>query len=276
MLRCSRRPIGQNPSLARPALPGITGWFIPRPAPVRSGSLSRPIRHDPGGRLSQVADDGVRIHRCRFRIAAVDEDGPAAGPAPRLHVAPPVPDHDAAPEVQFQVPCGLEQHARTGFPAITSICIVVRADVDRVDGQGPQEDLVEFVDHRSVLHPSGDIRLVRHDQEDESGSAECLTGFRHPRQDAELFECRRRIGPTVADDRPVEHAVTIQENGSRRLRKLRLVTTAFQRGRRRAWRRVTRAAPPSYPWHWTSRACESARCSGGRPERHPSIHGHRR
>ena len=214
--------------------------------------------------------------RCGLRIAAVDEDGPAAGPTPGLDVAPTVPDHDAAPKFRFRSSRGLEQHARAWLPAITSVRVVMRADVDRIDRQGAQQEVMECrsTTARSCApgrYPVGWSRPAGRTRPDGA-----LAGFRHPRQDAELLECRWGMGPPVADGGPVDarrHGRRIPPPDPSGVSTL---TTAFRRGRRRAWRRVMRAAPPSYPWCWTNRACESGRCSGGRPEHHPSIPGRRR
>jgi hypothetical protein len=69
-----------------------------------------------------------------LRIARVDEDRLAAGPPPRLDVAPAIADHDAVLEVDSPVVCGVEEEAGRGLAALAAIGVVVGAYADLVEG----------------------------------------------------------------------------------------------------------------------------------------------
>ena len=225
-------------------------WVVDRPAQVTAAALATaPICRYPGGRLSQVAGDGVRIDRCRFRVAAVDENASATSPMAGLHITPPVPHHDASRKVEVPVACGLEQHPGSRFPAFASICIVMRAEVDSADRQGPQEVAGTRRQRPCPAPlgrcPVGSSRREGRTQIDEvpaqasSTSGKMLNSSR----------LRRRMWPAIPDDGPVEHAIPIQEHSHWSVRGIRPSP------------QLSSARPSS--------SMETERCS----ERLPRIHG---
>ena len=109
-------------------------------------------------------------------------------------------------------PGGLDEHARLGFAALTPIRVVVRADHDVIEWQGRPKLLVLKIDRPGMHRLSGDVGLVRDDDEQEPGLVQRDARLAHARQQFELLWCRRWVRHTVNHERAAEHAVAIQEH----------------------------------------------------------------
>jgi hypothetical protein len=101
---------------------------------------------------------------------AVDEHGPAPGPASCLHIPPAIAHHEAAAQIEPEITCGIEQKARSRLPAMAPVSIVVKTDVDRGDLHSFAHFPVDFVDYLCPLQPPSHVRLIRDDHQGISGN----------------------------------------------------------------------------------------------------------
>jgi hypothetical protein len=69
-------------------------------------------------------------------------------------------------------------------------------------------------DRRTVLGSATHIRLIGYDDQEEMCRLEASTGVHDTIVELEFLHACRRVGPSVADDRTIEDAVTIEENSA--------------------------------------------------------------
>jgi hypothetical protein len=99
---------------------------------------------------------------------AVDVDGSAPCSSAGLHVSPAIAHHEAATQIEPEIVSGVEEESGSGLTATASVGVVVKTDVDGRYRKLPAQLPVDFVDHLSALLSPRDVRLVCHDNQDES------------------------------------------------------------------------------------------------------------
>src|SRR6185312_13753990 len=132
-------------------------------------------------------------------VAAVDEDGAAAGASAGLDVAPAVADHVAGRQVDRVGLGRLEQEAGVGLAPQAVVAVLV-ADQDGGDRHLGQEPVVHRLHHLAALGAAGDVGLIRGADEQEAGVTELPRRPDGAREDLELLQRRRGTGAAVADD----------------------------------------------------------------------------
>ena len=130
---------------------------------------------DPPNRSSEFAN------RCRcgrigrgFAVGTIDEDGRDAGGATRGDVFPPVADEIRALHVDSVLARSSAKQAGQRLAAVAAVGIIVRAHVESVERQFRREPRVHGLDAGRRARAAGDVRLVRDDEQHESGVAQCL------------------------------------------------------------------------------------------------------
>src|SRR4051812_14955586 len=164
-------------------------------------------------------------------VPPIDKNGGASGALPGLHVAPSIADHEAVGERERAVAGGVLEHAGRWLAAAAPISIVMIADAEFVDRQQRRETRVHPIDHLALLRAARDVGLVGDDDEAESRVTQADQGVGHPRQHLELGLARRRIRLAVADERSVDYAVPVEEDGAANVAvDSHLVCAAFNEG----------------------------------------------
>ena len=79
-------------------------------------------------------------------------------------------------QIESEIVGSVQEEARSGLPASAAVGIVMKADVHRRDFNLPTQFPVDFVDHLFALQTPGDIRLIRHDNQDESCGRQSTNG----------------------------------------------------------------------------------------------------
>ena len=143
-------------------------------AKILTRSALEQVTGSPAARIQAAAS-------ARFRTVAsgrpgtgslyprVQEDSPTTGSPAGLDVAPAITDHEARREVE-PVLGGVEQHPRLRLAAGALVGVVVRADDDLVEREELVQARVDPIDRLAGLRPTGDLRLVRDDDEREARS----------------------------------------------------------------------------------------------------------
>ena len=166
----------------------------------------------PRGGFAEIAHPDVRFDRCRFVAVGVHENGRAS----RASAGP-----DVTPSISHKVTIGKSdvvldgsgvQHAWRGLAAGAPVGIVVVADADVVEGECLAQVCVEGVDLIPRGETPDDIRLVRHEDEEESGAGETVQGIGYAGENLEIVQRERRLRLTGAEDLPVDHTVAIQKD----------------------------------------------------------------
>src|SRR5262249_1457884 len=104
------------------------------------------------------------------------------------------------------------QHSRLRLPASTLILIDVITDLDVVQRKLPAKFRVYALDNISGHPARADVRLIRHDDEQKPSFVKRTGAIDHARQQFKLGEARRGVRSAIADDRSVQHTVTIQKD----------------------------------------------------------------
>src|SRR4051794_21416726 len=94
-----------------------------------------------------------------FRVAQIEKDRPAAGPATGFDITPAIPDHEAGGTVNTIFFGGFEQEARVGLAPGTVVAVLV-ADADFRQWQRGHQAVVDGLDNLPPLRSSGDVGLV--------------------------------------------------------------------------------------------------------------------
>jgi hypothetical protein len=168
---------------------------------------------DPPYCLSKAWGHEVGALRVLLAISPVDVHRSATGPATRLHVAPTVPHHDAAPEIESEIGGGSGQHARRRLAASTAIGIVVETHIQPIERDLFLQLAMDVPDDLDIEVTAGDVGLIGDDHQGKAEYMQAMAGSCGLGVQLELFDRTRRVGPSVEHQRPVENAVTIEEHG---------------------------------------------------------------
>src|ERR1051326_1164922 len=170
--------------------------------------------HDWFSRFTKRPDALERRLGLTLGVAVVDEERFAAGALAGFDVAPPVPDHVRAREIDLMALRGIEQAARTWLAAGAGLGIVVIADEEFVDRELTREFLVDLLDLGAFGRSARDVRLVRDDDQHVAGIAEAQQRVAGVGQHLDLRRRLRRKRLPVANDGAVDHAIAIKKYGS--------------------------------------------------------------
>ena len=121
--------------------------------------------------LGQIASGKIRFLPEFLRVAAINENRPAAGGMAAIHVAPAVADHPALRKVNAEFARGAQQHARLRLAAIAvgQTLAGMITDFHAVKRQLPAHFSVDGFDQFQLDCAATDIRLVRGDDEQKAG-----------------------------------------------------------------------------------------------------------
>ena len=108
----------------------------------------------------------------------------------------------------------LQQHSRLRLAAVALLVIGVVADFHSVERQFPEQTIVHGFDDFDALFARANVRLIGDDDIQISGRAQLRERLLHPRQNYQSGERVWRVRFPFPDDRCIQYAVTIQENGS--------------------------------------------------------------
>ncbi len=129
---------------------------------------------------------------------------------------PAVAHHDRSKQVDPPARGRVAEHPRPGLAALAAVGVVVRTDPDLVDRK-PGEKLPVHGVENPARHPStGEVGLIRHDDQHKAGRAEGVERLNDTGQDLELVEGAWRRRNAVAKDHAVDDAVAVQELPPRR------------------------------------------------------------
>ena len=137
---------------------------------------------DPCLGIGQAGYNRVWRHRLLLIVTTVDENRPTPCALASLDVTPAVPDHVAACQVQVEIGRCLHEKARSGLAACTAVRIVMGAQVERIEGDLAPQAGIDGIHGPGVGVATSDIRLIRDDDQQESGSAKAGAGFGHARK----------------------------------------------------------------------------------------------
>src|SRR6185503_11674122 len=150
----------------------------------------------------------------RLIVPAIDENRDTSGRASRRDVAPAIANHVAARQGDSELPRGGEHHAGFWFSAVARVSIVVRAYPDVIERKRRTEGGVHCVEGGVRQGAARDLGLVGDNDEKEAGRPKACQCFLNAGKDFQLFDICRRERPAAADDRPVDDAVAIYEDGA--------------------------------------------------------------
>lgn len=148
-----------------------------------------------------------------FRVPTIDKDRRASGALAGLHIAPSIANHEAVGQTQTGVAGGIFEHARVRLSARAPVAIVMIANAELVDRKGQRQLRVHRVNHVTPLCASGDIGLISDNHETKSGITQSNERIAYPGQDFEVLHAHRWVRSSVANERAIDHPVTIKENG---------------------------------------------------------------
>ena len=150
-------------------------------------------------------------------VAAFDEDRSTTCGARTTNIAPPVADDITRAKVNFQPGCCSQDHPRSRLAAIARIAVTLARMITNFDAIKRWKRQLHFCMHRldrfATLSAATYVGLVGdHNQKKfcclKSRAAVCNVVV-----EFEIVDASRRMGLTVADDGPIEHAIAIQEDG---------------------------------------------------------------
>src|SRR5712671_1064624 len=175
--------------------------------------LSRAVAflEDEGRRFGQRFYCNVRLIGPLFGVSVVDEVIFATRRLARGDVAPAVAHQKAALKFYAELVRGFEQHAGLRLAAGAMVRIGVEAHLDEVDAKAFAEKCVYLLDRLASLLPRGDIRLVRHDDVQESATPKAFQRRGNARQDLQFLQRVGGIRLTVAHHAAVEDAVAVEK-----------------------------------------------------------------
>ena len=134
-----------------------------------------------------------------------------------IHVAPSIADEETTAQIDRTIRRGSKQHSGLRFPAIARLAVAgagVITDFDRVKRRHRLVKLpVHGLNQFAALSSPANIRLVRHDKEEETGLLQTRAAFRNAGIQLKLFQRRRWKRMTVANDGPIQDAVAIEKDG---------------------------------------------------------------
>jgi hypothetical protein len=82
-------------------------------------------------------------------------------------------------------------------------------DLHAIKGQGPGHVRMKGLNDLASKGATADIGLVRGDNQQEARLLQLVTGFGNAGEDLEFSETRRRIRLSLANQRAIDHAVSI-------------------------------------------------------------------
>ena len=162
-------------------------------------------------------DGGRRPRGGPLGIAVVDEQRATTGGLASLDVAEAVAHHPAHLQVDTMRRRRIGQHARQRLATMAAIGIVMRADPHLVQARGGHDLIIHPVHEVTRRGPARDVGLVGAADQQEARLAQRRAGLRHAGQDGELGGAARRQRSALRiENRSVQHAVPIQEDGATR------------------------------------------------------------
>ena len=149
-----------------------------------------------------------------LRIAIIDQDAPAASPAPSLDIFPSVADHKTSRQIDLPLLSSLHKQAGPRFTALTAICVVMVADTYIVNRHSVTERRMDGLYHFPSLLTPGHVRLVGDDQQKETFPPQCRARFGHARKHLELVQTARRIRFPISHNGFADDSVPIEKNSN--------------------------------------------------------------
>src|ERR1019366_4505046 len=167
--------------------------------------------------LGEALDDEFGLGVQLLHVAEVNEHRAHSGALAAVDVAPAVPNHPGTRQVEAEVTCSIEQHAGLRLAPRVGLGFIAPgrvADLDPLDlGHELTQPVVHRLDDGLRLGAPAHIGLIGGDDQGVSGVVQLTARGRHAGEEAEFVHVRGCKRIPVADDREVERAIPVHENG---------------------------------------------------------------
>jgi len=161
-----------------------------------------------------MASGKIRFLLQFLRVAAINENGFAAGSVAAIHIAPAVADHPALRKVNAEFARSLKQHPRLGLATFTigQDFARMKTNFHAVNRQLRRHVRVDFFDNFLGERAPANIRLIRGNDEQKTSGLQLGTRGGNFGQNFKLSQTRRRIWLAVTFQRAIDDAVAVEEN----------------------------------------------------------------
>lgn len=156
-----------------------------------------------------------RVVAPRLPVPAADQDCSAPGTSARSNVTVAVADHHACGGIEPQRGAGIQNHAGLRLTTVTAVIVVVGAEADVGHGELCAQSTVHLVEVVEPEPTTSHLGLVGDDHDHVAEVVQRSAGALDARKEFELGGFHRSEGPTVPDDGPIDHPVTVEEDASR-------------------------------------------------------------
>jgi hypothetical protein len=106
------------------------------------------------------------------------------------------------------------KHPGLGFTAFARVDVIVEARDDVVNREFGPKFLVHRLNDGNGLSPARDVGLIRHDNQNESGSSQLIYGVNDAIDETKLIDSARRYRNTINTNGFVKDTVTVEEHRS--------------------------------------------------------------
>src|SRR5262249_19543460 len=155
-------------------------------------------------------------HGSTLLVIVVNEDCPAARPAPRFDIPPAVPHHEAGRQIDAVPLRRGDDEAGARLAAVTACPVVVIADENLLQRDLHLNRAVDRLDTLAALRASRDIGLVGHSNRQKASLPKTPHRGRYGGRNPQLTEIRRWMRPPVPANRIVQYPIAIQEHSTPR------------------------------------------------------------
>ena len=146
-----------------------------------------------------------------FPILVIDEERVTPRHSSSGNISPPISHHETARDVYVPLTSRLDQHSRFWLAAIATVRIYVITRLDVIAYSRRAQLSVHLFHHFPALDTRGDIGLIRDDDDQAAGVAQCPGGALDSRENLERIKGRWRIWLSVTHQGAIDDAIAIEE-----------------------------------------------------------------
>ena len=88
----------------------------------------------------------------------------------------------------------------------------MRTSLDVVNWQSPAKLVMHRVNYLNIYKPVSNIRLISHDDDQQSGFFKLAHRGDRPRQQPKIFDAARRVRLALTHFRAIDHAIAVEKN----------------------------------------------------------------